>query len=176
MAAITSIGMTLFTDGEICLVRGVYGSGQERIILPHPGGPPSAPPIAGGMVQHQQPSQLSPVFLMPNSPPQVMRNLCTQPQQAPTKGSSPSLPSFGSLGSPSNNGLRSPLLGEKVVRTPLPIIGGKLLYYSPWPKKGPRPFYHGQIISVWGRHHRHVRVFCGCVICVESVQNPKGHS
>ena len=89
--------------GSIIIARGFNDTGQERIVL-HPGGPPSAPPPHG--------HQLSPVFVMPPPP---SRN-------GGGRRNSPPMPRFGgSL----DNGLSGPNT-EKVRRTPMPIIGGKL--------------------------------------------------
>ena len=121
--------------GQIIIARGFHDGGeqQQRIIL-HPGGPPSAPPAQPH--HHQQQQQLSPVFVMApsssqsqSSSTQRMRNLnVLQPPPPTMKGSSPSLPSFGgSLERLNSNGLRSPLLQNKISRTPLPVIGGKFI-------------------------------------------------
>ena len=130
---------------QIIIARGFHDGGeqQERIIL-HPGGPPSAPPAQPHHQYQQQQQQLSPVFVMApsssqSSSTQKMRNLnVLQPPPPTTKGSSPSLPSFGgSLERFNSNGLRSPLLQNKISRTPLPIIGGKFVHiiciHSPTP-------------------------------------------
>ena len=100
-------------EGSFIITGGMYGSGQERILV-HTGGLPSAP----------QPPQLSPVFILPTSPS----------QKVVSEGSEDaglSLPSFGgSLEGGLSNGQkggggRTPLLSDKITRTPLPVIGGK---------------------------------------------------
>ena len=124
--------------GQIIIARGFHDGGeqQERIIL-HPGGPPSAPPAQPHhQIQQQQQQELSPVFIMApssqsSSSSQRIRNLNVMQPPPPittTKGSNPSLPSFGgSIERFNSNDLRSPLLQKKISRTPLPIIGGKFM-------------------------------------------------
>ena len=139
-------------QGSYIITGGMYGSGQERIIV-HTGGVPSAPPSS------QQ--QLSPVFFMPPSnsggngapptpaapaepgplPQQRVLNMTsatalaskggkgftTEPEEDNHKTTtSLSLPSFGdSFDQLSHNNGLSPLLEPKITRTPLPVIGGK---------------------------------------------------
>lgn len=134
--------------GSFIITGGMYGSGQERILV-HTGGLPSAPPSA-----HQPQQQLSPVFILPppaqpqpQPQPQIqqVRNM-TLASNRPMKKASPvqsdeengtSLPSFGGsfdcLSGNGNNGYKhssTPLLSEcpeKITRTPLPVIGGRCM-------------------------------------------------
>ncbi len=58
-AALSPDGATQgLPPGSFIITGGMYGSGQERILV-HTGGLPSAPPPVS------QPQQLSPVFILP---------------------------------------------------------------------------------------------------------------
>lgn len=124
-------------QGSFIITGGMYGSGQERILV-HTGGLPTAPPSS---------QQLSPVFILPpqqqpqQPESQYARNMTmkTGKRKSPTysedeegKTGSVSLPSFGSAaddGYTGGNGYKKPLLPSneeaKITRTPLPVIGGR---------------------------------------------------
>ena len=57
--------------GNFIITGGMYGSGQERILV-HTGGLPSAPPsVSAPTGCTAAPQQLSPVFILPPTSPQV---------------------------------------------------------------------------------------------------------
>ena len=117
----------LHQAGSFIITGGMYGSGQERILV-HTGGIPSAPPPNS----NNQAPQLSPVFILP--PPAAPAPTPCHPSEG-SDDVGISLPSFGGSfegclsNGPEGKGLRTPLLSEgvKLSRTPLPVIGGRCI-------------------------------------------------